>query len=338
MNRTFRQGSWVLRVILGSGLLLGLSACVVIKGAEAPSVPAEDGNLLTIPVSDPLPTTIVVSQPAREAISEQQPAEIRRTNRIDTSIPIPTPTAGPAPAGIRPPTATPTHFSTAPTLDLSMLSTDPEYYISGFACTGSMRPVLDCGDEAEFLRPPFPRDLVEGDIISFLPDISCRYYKFQEISKAHRIIAVRLENNVPYYTTKGDSSSNPDPCEITPGQIDGLLVAVRKGVRPQDIIDTSEYDRAKERVQQLKQEYAQLTKLYDQKKILYESLVVDYQNLVYDYQAGESSYNLVAGSYQKLEEERVALNALRDVLNGLTDAVNESINQVDRIYQKLFAN
>ena len=226
----------------------------------------------------------------------------------------------------------------APMPDWSKLSTDSEYYTSGLACTGSMRPALDCGDEAEFLRPPFSRSLVAGDVISFLPDISCRYYKFQEISKVHRIIAIRLENNTPYYKTKGDATSSPDPCEITAEQIDGLLATVRKGVRSQDIIDTSEYDRAKERVRGLKQEHAQLTKLYEERKLLYESLVVEYQTLFSDYQTGKSSYQMVAGFYQELEEQRVALNALWDELSALTDAVNKSINDVNRLYQKLFIN
>ncbi len=340
MNRTLQQGSSVFLVILGLALLLGLSACVVVKGAEAPSFPAWDSNSGATLVSQPLPRPVVASQPASEGITQQQPVGIRRTNRVITSSPTTTSVTSPAPTAT--PTATPmplpTDVSSDATLDLSTLGTDPEYYISGFACTGSMRPALDCGDEAEFLKPPFPRSLVVGDIISFLPDISCRYYKFQEISKAHRIIGIRLDNNVPYYTTKGDSSTNPDPCEITSEQIDGLLVAVRKGVRPQDVIDTSEYDGAKERVQELKREYARLTELYEERKLVYENLVVDYQTLVSDYQAGNSSYQMVAGFYQELEEERVALNALRDDLNALTDAVNASIQQVDRIYQDLFAN
>ena len=201
-----------------------------------------------------------------------------------------------------------------------------------------MRPTLDCGDDADFLKPPFPRSLVVGDVISFLPNISCRYYKFQEKSKAHRIIGVRLDSDVAYYTTKGDASLNPDPCEITISQIDGLLVAIRKGARPQDIIDTSEYDLAKESVQELKREHARLAELYDETKLLYDSLVVEYQDLVSAYQAGESSYQNVAGFYQELEEQRAALNALRVQINSLTDAINADITEVDRIYQELFTD
>ena len=103
MSRTFQQGSSVFLVILGLALLFGLSACVVIKGAEAPSLPAEDPNSEAIPVSRPLPTTVVIFQPASEGITQQQPTGIRRTNRVITSSPAPTPASGGGPARIGPP-------------------------------------------------------------------------------------------------------------------------------------------------------------------------------------------------------------------------------------------
>ena len=115
---------------------------------------------------------------------------------------------------------------------------------------------MDCGDEAIFLKPPFERPLAVGDVVSFSVDVSCRYYKTQSISKAHRIISIRYENGTPFFTTQGDSSFNPDPCEIGMEQIDGLLAEVRKGARPQDVIDSSEYDQAKLAVAKLKEEYS----------------------------------------------------------------------------------
>jgi hypothetical protein len=165
----------------------------------------------------------------------------------------------PAPAPVQMPTVVPAGNFKA------------EYYVSGFACTGSMRPTIDCGDEAVLLKPPFPEPLMVGDIISFSPDISCRYYKNHHISKAHRIIAVRIEEGTTYYTTKGDATLNPDPCEVTIDQIDGKLVEIRKGVRPQDIIDTSEYDLAKARVDLLKAEYDAKREAFDTKKANYDA-------------------------------------------------------------------
>ena len=118
-----------------------------------------------------------------------------------------------------------------------------------------MRPTIDCGDEGIFVRPPFQSPPEVGDIISFSSNQSCRYYKNQNISKAHRIISIRSGDGIEYYTTKGDSTENPDPCETTIAQIDGKLVELRKGVRPLDIIDTTSYELAKDWVNLLKVEY-----------------------------------------------------------------------------------
>jgi hypothetical protein len=211
-----------------------------------------------------------------------------------------------------------------------------EYYVSGFACTGSMRPTIDCGDEAVILKPPFPEPLMVGDIISFSPDISCRYYKNHHISKAHRIIAIRVEEGIPYYTTEGDATLNPDPCEITIDQIDGKLVEIRKGVRPQDIIDTSEYDLAKTRVDLLKAEYDAKREVFDSKKAAYDAQGEEYQLLVSRYESGQAGYGEVAELYQQLEEQRIVLNQLKDELNALGEAMNAAIDEVDRLYQELF--
>ncbi|MCH8873712.1 hypothetical protein IH824_13245, partial [candidate division KSB1 bacterium] len=100
--------------------------------------------------------------------------------------------AAPEPAPAQPPAARP-----APN---SPLGNTSNYFVSGFACTGSMRPALDCGDEAVFLKPPFPQPPAVGDVVSFSVDLGCRYYKSQDISKAHRIIDIRYEGITPFYT------------------------------------------------------------------------------------------------------------------------------------------
>ena len=214
---------------------------------------------------------------------------------VTTPVPAPTqaPTARPAP-------------------DSSLGDTD-NYFVSGFACTGSMRPVLDCGDEAVFLIPPFPEPLAVGDVVSFSVDLGCRYYKSQDVSKAHRIINIRYEGATPFYTTQGDASSNADPCETTLEQIDGVLVEIRKGARPQDIIDATEYDQAKLAVTELKAEYALKMDLYDLDRVAYEALVEEYNSLVDHYRRGDLNYQIVSEFYDGLEERRTSLNTLRQV-------------------------
>lgn len=160
MNGSLRQTPWVLLVILGSALLLGQSACVTVREAEAPSVPPGDSISLATVVPSPLLTIVAVAQPASEAIPQQQTTAIRQTENMAASRPPPA--AEPAATRIWAPTATsvtepapdPTAFSFASTNNSSIAGTGSDYYISGFACTGSMRPTLDCGDEADFLKPP----------------------------------------------------------------------------------------------------------------------------------------------------------------------------------------
>jgi hypothetical protein len=201
-----------------------------------------------------------------------------------------------------------------------------------------MRPALDCGDEAVFLKPPFEQSLAVGDVVSFSVSISCRYYKSQNISKAHRIIGIRHEGSAPLFTTQGDSSFNPDPCEISLEQIDGLLIEIRKGVRPQDVIDASEYDLAKLTVAELKGEYAHQLEEYNLEKAAYEALVAEYDILAEHYQQGDVSFPVVSAYYEGLEERRTLLNDRRQLLNDLSDEINLAIDEVDRLYQQLFVN
>ena len=236
------------------------------------------------------------------------------------------------------PAPAPTQVLNARPANDSFLGDTDNYFVSGFACTGSMRPALDCGDEAVFLNPPFLQPLAVGDVVSFSVALGCRYYKSQDVSKAHRIIDIRYEGTTPFYTTQGDASSDPDPCEITLEQVDGMLVEVRKGARPQDIIDASEYDRAKLAVTELKAEYALQMDLYDLERVAYEALVEKYNSLVDYYRQGDLSYQVVSEFYLGLEERRTSLNTLRQNLNDLSDRINLAIDEVDHLYLQLFVS
>ena len=199
-----------------------------------------------------------------------------------------------------------------------------------------MRPTIDCGDEGVFLKPPFQEPLMVGDVISFSPDESCRHYKNHKVSKAHRIIAVRVEGITNLYTTKGDAALDPDSCEVTIDQIDGKLVEIKKGVRPQYIIDTAEYDLAKEMVRLLKSEYEGMRASYDQQKAQYDAQSEEYQLLLASYEEGRTRYQEVLEFHQELEVQRVALNEFKDKLNTLGAEINAAIDEVDRIYVELF--
>ena len=211
-----------------------------------------------------------------------------------------------------------------------------DQYRSGFACTGSMRPTIDCGDEGIFVRPPFLRPPEVGDIISFSSNSSCRYYKNQNVSKAHRIISIRSGDGIDYYTTKGDSTEKPDPCETTLEQVDGRLVEIRKGVRPLDIIDTTSYKLAKEWVNLLKVEYQENKAQFDRLKTGYDDRGEEYQGMVSSYKDGHAEHETVLNLYQQLEAGRVALNLRTDHLNSRRKEINSAIVERDRLYAELF--
>jgi len=214
---------------------------------------------------------------------------------------------------------------------------DGRRYRSGFACTGSMRPTIDCGDEGVFVRPPFDTPLMVGDIISFSSDPGCRYYKNQNTSRAHRITSIRTEAGVDYYTTRGDATNNTDLCETTADQIYGKLIEIRKGVRPQDVIDTTEYDLAKDLVNQLKDQYDELKVQFDQSKSAYDGRGEEYQELVTSYADGRAEYQAALDFHQQLEAERIALNQQKDRINDLAGEINAAIREVDRLYLELFS-
>ena len=261
------------------------------------------------------------------ARSATQPKRSRRRTLPSTSDAIITTAARSSPVQI----PSPAKPAPAPAGNLPQ-----DQYRSGFACTGSMRPTIDCGDEGIFVRPPFQRPPEVGDIISFSSNTSCRYYKNQNISKAHRIISIRSEDEVDYYTTKGDSTEKADPCETTLEQVDGMLVEVRKGVRPLDIIDTTSYELSKEWVNLLKMEYEENKAEFDLLKTGYDDRGEEYQRMVSSYKDGHAEYETVLDLYQQLEAERVALNLRKDHLNSLGNEINSAIVEVDRLYGELF--
>jgi hypothetical protein len=330
---SIKQHSMAPLLTLAAGLAIFLSACnFVMASNPSPASPSpQAGQGSTSPTTAPIPTPDL--QPTIDAIVQQRITEILTPSPQFKTGPAPEPTDSSAP--VKPtdvPTPTPIQFLTPVPVE----NFKAEYFRSGFACTGSMRPTIDCGDEGVFLKPPFQEPLVAGDIISFLPDESCRHYKNHSVSKAHRIVAVRIEGSRSYYTTMGDSASTSDPCEVTIEQIDGKLVEIKKGVRPQDIIDTSEYDFAKERVKLLKAEYEGLRASYDHRKAEYDAQGEEYQRLLASYHEGRTGYQEVLESHQGLEEQRVALNKFKDELNALGEEINATIDEVDRIYEELF--
>src|SRR5262249_32662304 len=82
--------------------------------------------------------------------------------------------------------------------------------------TGSMRPAISPGSLVIIHKTPLP-DLKVGDIITY------KTLGNQKQTITHRIVKTDTRNRVPYFTTKGDANSAPDP-EIVGGRVVGKVL------------------------------------------------------------------------------------------------------------------
>ena len=101
----------------------------------------------------------------------------------------------------------------------------------GFACTGSMEPVVTCLDEATWLQDFRPEDIVVGATISFHP--AC-WDDGEGRGTAHRVAAVEVRGGVHYYWPKGDNNLEADGCWIPEQNVQGYIVEIHRNVRPEN--------------------------------------------------------------------------------------------------------
>lgn len=96
------------------------------------------------------------------------------------------------------------------------------------ACTGSMEPVISCGDRVRIDMSWDEVDLVEGVIVQFVP-IACKgkdpsWYSADTV--LHRIVYVSgSDDDGRRYLTRGDNNSGHD-CLVDPAYIIGVVTAI----------------------------------------------------------------------------------------------------------------
>ena len=101
----------------------------------------------------------------------------------------------------------------------------------GFACTGSMEPVVTCLDEATWLEDFRPEDITVGATISFHP--GC-FDAGEGRGTAHRVEAVEVRDGVHYYWPKGDNNLEADGCWVPEQNVRGYIVEMHRNVRPEN--------------------------------------------------------------------------------------------------------
>ena len=209
------------------------------------------------------------------------------------------------------------------------------YFLSGFTCTGSMLPLLDCGDEAIFLRPPFPRHISKNDVVSFTSYKDCQKPGPNLISKAHRVVDINFRKNMRIYTTKGDANNVADPCQITNGQISGVLIGIKKGSRPKDVKNASEFHVLKLTIIELDRKYTKLSLDFKSQVYKHQITSQNYQNTLDYYMNGQSPYEDMLNAYDLLNEGFQDLYSKKRALDNVRIEINRAINQRDRLYNQL---
>lgn len=134
------------------------------------------------------------------------------------------------------------------------------YYVTGFLCTGSMNPYIDCGDEAVWKESFDLSDIAVGTVIAFRAPADCGRLSGKPI--AHRVTEIKLLDGEPQYQTQGDNNSLPDPCWIHPSNVRGVLALLRKGARLEDVVNTAVYTVALVRADDLEAEYDAADSIY----------------------------------------------------------------------------
>lgn len=198
-----------------------------------------------------------------------------------------------------------------------LAGTRPAYW-AGFACTGSMEPYFDCGDVGIYLADPEVEEIEVGDVIDFPeytftkgagePACSFPALPYEGIYLVHRVIAKRIEGDTTYYQTKGDANVNPDPCWIPYTYVNSKLIRVLADVRPEDVIDTTEYDAALEIYRRLERRYNELKSAYDEK-------LANYEQARAAYRSGGISYGSYLSAWENLEKAKLELNEISRLRN-----------------------
>ena len=103
---------------------------------------------------------------------------------------------------------------------------------SGFLCTGSMYPAITCMDEGTWLNDFNPEDIIVGATISFNPN--CWEEEPDEISTAHRVKEIKVEDGIYYFWPRGDNNREDDGCWVPEDNVSRYLTGLVKDVRPEN--------------------------------------------------------------------------------------------------------
>ena len=177
-------------------------------------------------------------------------------------------------------------------------TSDPDIEIntSGLACTGSMLPILHCGDIVIMRTNLQHRDIQEGDIISFQRRDCFTGRTVTESTILHRVIDI----DSGWFVTRGDNNYTVDSCRMSISNVTGKLLAYIEDIYPEHYMATSNYEA-------IKTNYNDLQERFDRNLAKYQEQLELLEDAEDDYNDDTISFSSYKNIWEDTEDDRLSL-------------------------------
>ena len=189
-------------------------------------------------------------------------------------------------------------------------TSDPDIEIntSGLACTGSMLPILHCGDIVIMRTNLQHRDIQEGDIISFQRRDCFTGRTVTESTILHRVIDI----DSGWFVTRGDNNYTVDRCRMSISNVTGKLLAYIEDIYPEHYMATSNYEA-------IKTNYNDLLERFDRNLAKYQEQLELLEDAEDDYNDDTISFSSYKNIWEDTEDDRLSLIRLVVELEDLSN-------------------
>ena len=187
---------------------------------------------------------------------------------------------------------------------------DIEINTSGLACTGSMLPILHCGDIVIMRTNLQHRDIQEGDIISFQRRDCFTGRTVTGSTILHRVIDI----DSGWFVTRGDNNYTVDSCRMPISNVTGKLLAYIEDIYPEHYMATSNYEA-------IKTDYNDLHERSDRDLAKYQEQLELLEDAEDDYNDDRISFSSYKNIGEDTEDDRLSLNRLVGELEDLATTV-----------------
>ncbi len=188
---------------------------------------------------------------------------------------------------------------------------DIEINTSGLACTGSMLPILHCGDIVIMRTNLQHRDIQEGDIISFQRRDCFTGRTMTGSTILHRVIDI----DSGWFVTQGDNNYTVDSCRVPISNVKGKLLAFIEDIYPEDYVVTANYEA-------IKTKYNDRKERFDRDQANYQEQLELLEDAEDDYDDGTIRFSSYKNILEDTKEDLLSLKRLNVELDGLADTVS----------------